>query len=124
EFVGLKNFATMAKDRLFWQSLTNSIYYTFVAVPTGVFLAFWLALLMNRKLRGIVFFRTIFFLPQITLTVAVALVWNWIFQPEWGLANYMLKLVGIEGPRWIYSTTWAMPAVIIMSNWQGIGFAT
>jgi multiple sugar transport system permease protein len=123
QFIGLKNFETLVKDRLFWKSLVNSIYYSFVAVPTGIFIAFWLALALNRKLRGMILFRTLFFLPQITLTVAAATVWRWIYQPEVGLINYLLGLIGIEGPNWIHSTSWAMPSVIIMSNWQGVGFA-
>jgi multiple sugar transport system permease protein len=123
QFIGLKNFETLVNDPLFWKSLKNSFYYTFVAVPTGIFIAFWLALALNRKMRGIIFFRTIYFLPQITLTVAAATVWRWIYQPEVGLINYLLGLVGIDGPNWIHNTAWAMPSVIIMSNWQGIGFA-
>jgi len=123
QFVGLENFETMVNDRLFWNSLKNSFYYTFVAVPTGIFIAFWLALALNRKMRGIIFFRTVYFLPQITLTVAAATVWRWIYQPEIGLINYLLGLIGIDGPAWIHNTKWAMPSVIIMSNWQGIGFA-
>ena len=122
-FVGTQNFVTLWNDRLFWKTLGNTFYYTFVAVPTGVFIAFWLALLMNRKMKGVLFFRTVYFLPQITLTVAAAIVWNWIYHPELGLLNYWLGLLGIQGPAWIHSTTWAMPSVIIMSNWQGIGFA-
>lgn len=122
-FVGFQNFVTLFDDPLFWKTLFNSAYYTFVAVPTGVFIAFWLALLMNRKMWGTVFFRTIYFLPQITLTVAAAVVWSWLYHPELGLFNYLLGLIGIEGPRWLQSTTWAMPAVIIMGNWHGIGFA-
>jgi multiple sugar transport system permease protein len=123
EFVGLANFVTLWNDELFWKTLGNSAYYTFVAVPTGVFIAFWLAILMNRKMRGVLFLRTIYFLPQITLTVAAAVVWTWIYHPELGLFNYLLGLIGIEGPNWLTSTKWAMPAVIIMGNWQGIGFA-
>ncbi len=123
EFIGFKNFETMVKDRLFWKSLVNSFYYTFVAVPTGIFIAFWLALALNRKMRGIIFFRTVYFLPQITLTVAAATIWRWIYQPEIGMINHLLEMIGIDGPKWIHNTQWAMPAVIIMSNWQGIGFA-
>ncbi|MCY3976463.1 MAG: sugar ABC transporter permease, partial [Chloroflexi bacterium] len=123
QFVGLENFNTMVNDRLFWKSLGNSFYYTFVAVPTGIFIAFWLALALNRKMRGIIFFRTIYFLPQITLTVAAATIWRWIYQPEIGMINHMLDWFGIDGPKWIHDTQWAMPSVIIMSNWQGIGFA-
>ena len=123
EFIGLKNFDTMVNDRLFWKSLGNSFYYTFVAVPTGIFIAFWLALALNRKMRGIIFFRTVYFLPQITLTVAAATIWRWIYQPEIGMINHILEIFGINGPKWIHDTKWAMPSVIIMSNWQGIGFA-
>jgi len=123
EFIGLKNFDTMVNDRLFWKSLVNSFYYTFVAVPTGIFIAFWLALALNRKMRGIIFFRTVYFLPQITLTVAAATIWRWIYQPEIGMINHVLDWFGIDGPKWIHDTKWAMPSVIIMSNWQGIGFA-
>ena len=123
EFIGLQNFEVMLDDRLFWKSLSNSIYYTVVAVPTGIFIAFWLALALNRKMRGIIFYRTIYFLPQVTLTVAAATIWRWMYQPNVGLINYILGLVGIEGPNWIHHTAWAMPAVIIMSNWQGIGSA-
>ncbi len=123
EFIGLKNFETMVNDRLFWKSLSNSFYYTFIAVPTGIFIAFWLALALNRKMRGIIFFRTVYFLPQITLTVAAATVWRWIYQPEIGMINHALEWFGIDGPKWIHDTRWAMPSVIIMSNWQGIGFA-
>ena len=123
QFVGLENFETMVNDRLFWKSLGNSFYYTFVAVPTGIFIAFWLALALNRKMRGIIFFRTVYFLPQITLTVAAATIWRWIYQPEIGMINHMLDWFGIDGPKWIHDTKWAMPSVIIMSNWQGIGFA-
>ena len=123
EFIGLKNFNTLVNDRLFWKSLGNSFYYTFVAVPTGIFIAFWLALALNRKMRGIIFFRTVYFLPQITLTVAAATIWRWIYQPEIGMINHILEMIGIDGPKWIHDTKWAMPSVIIMSNWQGIGFA-
>ena len=122
-FVGFANFTTLWNDPLFWKTFSNTAYYTFVAVPTGVFIAFWLALLMNRKMPGIIFFRTIYFLPQVTLTVAAAIVWSWLYQPEYGLFNYLLGLVGIDGPNWLSSTRWAMPAIIIMSNWQGMGFA-
>ncbi len=122
-FVGLANFQKLLNDDLFWLSARNTVYYTLAAVPAGVFIAFWLALILNRKMRGVVFFRTVFFLPHVTLTVAISLVWAWIYHPELGLLNYGLDLLGIDGPRWLQSTTWAMPAVVIMSNWKGVGFA-
>lgn len=122
-FTGLNNFVLMAKDELFWKTLFNTFYYAFVAVPIAVFLAFWLALLMNRKMRGVTVFRLIYFVPYITLTVAAAIVWAWIYSPEFGLINFLLGKIGIEGPYWLSDSRWAMPAIIIMSNWKGIGYA-
>lgn len=121
-WIGLGNFAKMAKDDLFIKTMGNTFYYTFTAVPTGVLLAFILALLLNRKMRGILTFRTIFFLPNVTLAVAVAIVWSWIYHPEFGLINYFLSRVGIKGPQWLFDSRYSMPAVIIMSNWAGIGY--
>jgi len=121
-WIGLGNFARMASDDLFAKTMGNTFYYTFTAVPTGVLLAFILALLLNRKMRGILTFRTIFFLPNVTLAVATAIVWAWIYHPEFGLVNYMLSKVGIKGPAWCFDSKYSMPAVIIMSNWAGIGY--
>jgi multiple sugar transport system permease protein len=122
EFIGGTNYENMVSDKLFWKTLGNTIYYTVGAVPIAIFIAFWLALLLNRGMRGVRFFRTIYFLPYVTLTVAIAIVWSWLYNPDLGLVNYALGLVGINGPAWLQDPTWAMPAVIIMSNWQGIGY--
>jgi multiple sugar transport system permease protein len=122
-FVGLANYSALIHDSLAWKTLFNTFYYSFVAVPTGVFVAFWLAYLMNRRLFGVIFFRTVFFLPYITLGVAISIVWRWLYHPDLGLFNTLLAKVGIVGPNWLFSTTWAMPAMIILGNWRGIGFA-
>jgi multiple sugar transport system permease protein len=123
QFTGFDNFVTMAQDEIFWKALGNTFYYAFVAVPTGVFTAFWLALLINRKMRGVLAFRLIYFLPHLTLTVAAAIIWAWIYHPEFGLINFLLSQVGIQGPNWLFNSSWAMPAIIIMSNWHGVGYA-
>jgi multiple sugar transport system permease protein len=122
EFVGLDNYQQMVSDQLFWKTLGNTVYYTVGAVPIAIFIAFWLALLLNRGLAVMKLFRTIYFLPYVTLTVAVAIVWTWIYNPDLGLINYLLAQVGIDGPAWLQDPGWAMPAVIIMSNWKGIGY--
>lgn len=123
KFVGLQNFLNMLQDDLAWKTLKNTFYYSFVAVPTGVFVAFWLALLLNRRIPGVLFFRFVYFVPYVTLSVAIAIVWRWLYHPDLGLFNYALAFFGIKGPNWLFSTTWAMPAVIILSNWRGIGSA-
>jgi multiple sugar transport system permease protein len=120
QFTGLANFEKLGSDTLFWKTVGNSLYYTFGAVPIGIATAFFLALLLNQKIKGVILFRTLYFLPQVTLVVASAIVWNWIYQPDFGLINYFLSLVGIDGPRWIYSTAWAMPSVILYCNWMGV----
>ena len=122
KFIGLSNYQQMVQDELFWQTARNTVYYTVGAVPIAVFIAFWMALLLNRAIKGVTFFRTVFFLPYVTLTVAIAIVWSWIYNPDLGLLNYLLGLAGIDGPQWLQSTTWAMPAIIIMSDWKGIGY--
>lgn len=119
-FSGLENYTYMVEDHLFWKAVGNSFYYTFGAVPIGIFIALCLAMLMNRQIPGRIVFRTIYFLPQVTLVVASALIWKWIYHPDLGLINYMLRQIGIQGPQWLYSTTWSMPAVIIVCNWMGI----
>lgn len=120
-WIGLGNYIEAYHLPLFWRTLKNTLYYTALSVPLNVTIAGLLALAMNQKLRGITLFRTLYFLPVVTSTVAVAVVWYWIYNSEFGLLNYVLSLMGITGPPWLASTRWAMPAVIIMSIWKGVG---
>lgn len=123
-FAGVSNYDQAIHDPLFWQTARNTLYYTVGAVPIAIVIAFFIALLLNRAIRGITIIRTMVFLPYVTLTAAIAIVWTWIYSSDGGLFNYVLSLVGINGPDWLGSTTWSMPAVIIMSDWQGIGYPT
>lgn len=123
QWVGLQNFGQILQDDLALKTLRNTFYYSFAAVPSGVFVAFCLALLLNRRIPGRLFFRFVYFVPYITLSVAIAIVWKWLYHPDLGLFNHLLGYLGIKGPNWLFSTTWAMPAVIILSNWRGIGYA-
>lgn len=121
-FVGLKNFRQLFSDHVFIQSFINTVYFTGVTVPLSIFFGLLAAVLVNQALRGMVFFRSIFLLPYVLVTVAVALVWKWIFLPSGGLLNSVLALFGIHGPAWLTSPTWAMPALIIMSVWKFFGY--
>lgn len=122
-FVGFSNYVrAFLEDDLFLKVLWNTIYYSFVAVLSAVFLAFWLALLMNRKILGRLSFRLIYFFPYVSLMAAVAIVWRWLYHPDAGLINYLLGLFGIKGANWLNNEFWAMPAIIVMANWKGIGF--
>lgn len=121
-FAGLENFKRLLGDEVFRAAFVNTVYFTAVSVPLSVVLGLVTALLVNQALRGVVIFRSIFLLPYVTVTVALALVWRWIYLPEVGLLNSALALVGIDGPDWLTSRQWAMPALIIMSVWKGFGY--
>ncbi len=121
EFVGLRNYSYMlAGDPLFWQSLKVTTIYTVAIVPLQLVTAYALAILLNQTVKGLSVFRTIFFIPAVTPAVATALMWMWVFHPEIGLANSALAAIGVEGPKWLASTEWALPTFILISLW-GIG---
>lgn len=122
-WVGLENFREMFASETFWIALRNTVVYTIGHVPLTLALALGLALLVNRKLKGIGLFRVAIFFPYITSLVAVAVVWNMLFNPENGPINQFLMWIGIsEPPGWTSSTTWALPAVIITSVWKDMGY--
>ena len=122
-FVGLANFVELfTRDPLFLTTLANTAYFTVASIPLTIGLGLVLALLCARQVRGVSFFRTAFFAPYITNVVAVGFVWFWFFHPTQGVVNGLLDLVGIEGPAWLSSSTWAMPAVILVAVWQGVGY--
>ncbi len=120
KFVGLDNWRRVFTDPLFWQSLKVTTLYTAGAVPLGLAASLFLAILLNNNVRGMAFFRTLCYLPSVTAGVAVALLWIWIFTPDFGLLNYFLSLIGIQGPRWLFDSKWVLPAFVIMSLW-GVG---
>jgi multiple sugar transport system permease protein len=117
-FVGLTHFQEMTVDPLFLKTLFNSAYYAVGSVPLGLLIGLGLALLVNRRLRGIAIFRAIFFLPVVISGVALALLWGWLFNPRFGPVNIFLGALGIDGPGWLQDKNWAMPTLILMSIWQ------
>ncbi|MFB6988330.1 carbohydrate ABC transporter permease [Streptomyces sp. NPDC056304] len=121
QFVGLDNFRDMMDDAVFRKSVVNTVVYTFFTVPFGMMLGLLVALALHTGLKARGIFRTAVFLPQVTATVAIALVWLWIYNPGNGLLNTLLSFLGIDGPAWLSSTSWAMPSVILVGIWQGIG---
>ncbi len=122
-FTGLENFRRMIHDAAFWTSFWNTVYYAALHIPLTLVIALGLALLLNRKMRGVAFFRTAAFFPYITSIVAIAVVWNTLFSPEFGPINQFLRLIGIDNPPgWTASATWSMPAVIIVGTWREVGY--
>ena len=120
-FVGFGNFRALFHDALFWKAMKNTAVYT-LQVPIGMAAALFVAILMNQRLRGIHFFRTIFFLPSVSSFVAVALVWQWLYQPQYGLVNFLLKQIGFGPVPWLSSPKTALLSIMIMTIWMGIGY--
>jgi len=122
-WIGLANYAQLVSEPLFWKILLNTVLYTVGFVPSGVILSLLLAVLVNQKLRGVLLFRSLYFLPVVSSTVAIALVWSWLYDPQFGAINDLLFTVfHINGPNWLGSTTWALPALIIMGVWKSLGY--
>jgi multiple sugar transport system permease protein len=105
---------------VFWKALVNTFYYAMMALPAGMLVSLGLALLLNADIRGQAIYRTIIFLPSLVPTVASAMLWLWLFNAKLGLINNLLGKVGIDGPGWLTSPEWAMPALALMSLW-GVG---
>jgi multiple sugar transport system permease protein len=122
EWVGLDNYIRALNDELVGKALENTAYFVLGTVPAGIALSLLLALAMNQNLRGIVVYRGVFFLPTITSAVAISLMWMWMYNPEFGVINTALKSIGIKGPKWLASPDWAMPSIIIMAVWRGLGY--
>ena len=121
-YVGGANFVRLWNDADFWAALGHTLYFIGGYLPLVLLLGLGVALALNAPLRGISFLRTTFFLPVVSSWVAVALLWPWLFNPRYGLINYLLSLIGITGPGWLYDPQWAMPAIILTSVWKDIGF--
>ena len=124
EFVGLDNFTRLFQDPVFWKSLRNTLYFALVVVPLQSALALLLALLVNVRIRGTNIFRTLYFIPVVTSIVVVSILWQFMYQPD-GLVNNMLQALSfnvIQGTDWLNNPGTAMPAIIVMSIWQAVGF--
>lgn len=117
KFVWFENFTRLFSDRLFWQALKVTLIYSAVSVPLRLVIGFLVAVLLNTKVKGMPFFRTIFYLPSIVPAVANAVLWAWILNSEFGLLNAGLSLLGISKIRWLQEPELALPALILMSLW-------
>jgi len=118
-FVGLGNYTTLIlNDAIFLRSLYNSVYYAVFSIPLSILVAVSIALMLNMKIKAIPIYRTIYFLPVLIPDVAMAILWLWVFNSQFGIINSLLwQLFGISGPGWLASPGWAKPTVILMSLW-------
>jgi len=118
KWIGMNNYVTLfTKDDLFWKSLWNTVYYTLMFVPASLLLSFGLALALNVKVRGMSAYRTIYFLPTLVPSVALAILWLWLFNPQYGLLNEFLDVFGLPPLGWVADPKTAMPSMVIMGLW-------
>src|SRR5699024_9530312 len=123
QWVGLDNYEQLLHDKTFHRALLNTVYYAAFHIPLTLAVALGLALLLNRKMRGMAFFRTVAFFPYITSIVAIAVVWNMLFSPDAGVINQFLTFLGVDNPPgWTTSTDRSMPAVVILDTWRYMGY--
>ena len=120
EWVGLQNYANLWNDKLFWQSLSNTLYMVAIGVPLTLLASFFCAVLLNLKVRGQSIYRVIYFLPSIVPTVASTILWLWILNPQTGILNTLLGYIGIQGPNWMSNPNWSKPGLILLGMW-GMG---
>ena len=117
EWVGTENYVNLAQDPLFRKSLSVTLIYGLVAVPCTMLIALVLAIMLNAKIPALPFFRSAYYLPSVISGVAVATLWKWMFNGEYGLINAGLARIGIAGPAWLTDEQWALRALIFMSLW-------
>jgi multiple sugar transport system permease protein len=122
KFIGLDNYTTLARDQLFWLAIRNTFAYAAIAIPSGLLVSLGLAMLLNVKIPAQSIWRAIIFLPSLVPTVASAMLWMWLLNSKLGLINVGLSKIGINGPAWLASPRWALPALAFMSVW-GVGNA-
>ena len=121
-FIGTANYVAMMSDPVFWKVTSNTFSLAAVTVVVKLTIALFLALLLNQKLRGRSMYRAIIFSPTFTTSVAIAMVWSWILDANYGLLRVFLNAVGLRSPNWLGDVTWALPAIMIVVIWSGLGY--
>jgi len=122
EWTGLANYRELFGPE-FLMALRNTLVYTVLSVVITEAIALVLAVLLNQKLRGMSVYRTLYFIPVVTMPVAIGLVWRWLYNSDYGVINYLLSLVGIDGPNWLSDPNLALYAIVVVGVWSGVGYA-
>jgi multiple sugar transport system permease protein len=120
-FAGLKNYRNLFGDPRYPNAIANTIYFAVATVPSGVVTSLLLAALINRRIRAIYAFRAMFYLPVVSSFVSVALIWLWFYEPQFGLFNEALEMVGLPRLKWLRGASTAMPSIILLSVWKNMG---
>lgn len=122
EFIGFKNFIDIVQDDNFWLEIRNTLYFACGTVPLTIILSLLLANALNQKTKGTALYRILFFLPNVTMASAVALVWRWMLNSKMGLVNEVLGFFSLPQPMWLTDTRFTMPGVIMMTLWASVGY--
>ena len=144
KYVGISNYKKLFQMEEFWKALVNTFYYSFITVPLGICISLILALLLNTRIKGLMFYRTAYFMPVMTSVVASAFIWQWIFQSQNGILNYLFGMIGLQQlswlnepkgiftvifesigvtiPRWLGGPSVTLVAISIMSIWKNTGY--
>lgn len=122
EFAGLINYKMMLHNAEVWKALVNTLRYTGIMVPLSIAISLVVAVLLNQKIKGISLYRTLYYLPVVTMPVAIAMVWKWLYNGDYGLINNVLGYFSIMGPRWITDPLIAPYSVILVGIWSSIGY--
>jgi multiple sugar transport system permease protein len=123
KWIGVANYVTLfTTDRFFAKTMANTATYAGWTVVAGLALGLFFAVLLNQEIRGKYLYRAIYFVPVVAPTVAVALLWQILYDPNFGVFNGLLRMIGVHGPNWLGNTTWAMRSIIFEAIWAGLGF--
>lgn len=121
-FVGVENYIRILSGSEFWQVLGHTLYYIVLYIPLVFVASMGIALLLNKKKKGTMVFRVMYYIPVLTSWVAASLIWKWVLSPKYGIFNQILAVFGISGPGWLTSEVWAMPGIVLASVWKDMGF--
>ncbi len=121
-FVGFQNYKELFSSSELYQVLLNTLKFVVLYIPLMLIISLCVASVLNSKMRGVGFFRVVYYIPVITSWVAGSLIWKWVLNPEYGILNSMLSAIGIQGPQWLQSPEWAMPAIVLASVWKDMGY--
>lgn len=122
KFIGLENYAEMLRDPIIITTLKNTLVFTLITVPAGMAFSLLLAIVLDQRIGMKRFYRGAYFLPSITSMVAVSIVWQWIYNPEFGLMNYALSFFGVKGITWLSSSSTSLLSIAIVSIWKNAGY--